>query len=162
MFFKGLRNLFKQNVNKTVTYKDFCNIYNCLAEERDMKVNVIDYIHPFLTKNGVNELSVNMSVNEDKIEKCSIKQTCTNLNDVYYNFNTNILLIYENSTEEELKEINILNSTENELKELVGKNQPAVILLNSGDYCYFKQNFSAKEVEFLMKNTNVIFLFSFL
>jgi hypothetical protein len=68
-------------------------------------------------------------------------------------------LIYENSTEEELKEINILNSAENELKEIVGKNQPAVILLNSGDYCYFKQNFSAKEVEFLMKNTNVMKIF---
>jgi aminopeptidase N len=153
LFFKGLRNLLKQFSGKNVNFSNFKEIFSNLTSERDLKINPTAFIEPFLTKNGVNELKFEMNLeNTVKISKASIIQKSTNLNETFYNFNTNITAVYDDLTEKTFFEQSILNQEVSEFKELNGSTKPAVVLLNHDDISYFRQIFSQNEVEFLIKN----------
>lgn len=156
LFFKGLRNLIKHKLGKLITFSDFKASYQNLTEERDLKINPISYIEPFITYSGINELKVNYSLNEEnKVASCTVNQSSNSILDIYYYFNTNITVIYEDGSEETFLEVNINNTASFNISKLVGIKKPAVILLNSDDISYFRQIFSVEEVNYLLKNTNV-------
>lgn len=122
-----------------------------------MKIDPVAFIEPFLIKNGVNELKCEITLDNGKITKTNINQKSTNLNEVFYNFNTNITVLFEDFTEKTFFEQSINNQENTELKELNGLSKPAVVLLNNDDISYFRQIFNKEEVEFLIANSHVSF-----
>lgn len=158
LFFKGLRAIVKKHSGGLITYNDFKEIYNNLYKERDEKVNAIEIIDPFITKNGINELSISFEYdNNEKVTKSTINQKFDLCFDNYYNYRTNLLVIFADGSEKVFLDVNVSNSPSTEIKELIGLSKPKVVLLNSEDICYFRQAFTSEEVDFLINNINVRF-----
>lgn len=158
LFFKGLRNLLKKNTGGTVNYEKFKEVYSSLSTERDSKLNPVEFLDPFIVKNGINELSCNYTVEGDKITMCSVTQSSSKLNQlnqVLYQFNTNISVINRDFSEKNFFSVSIPSQETSEIKELVGLKKPAIILLNHGDSSYFRQIFNAQEVDFFCANGHV-------
>lgn len=92
------------------------------------------------------------------ITEATIKQEpCNNATDRFYDIITDILLIYEAGKQDLIKEVHIKNESISEIKELIGKDLPVAVILNPGDWSYFKQTFTLDTINWLINNSYVNF-----
>jgi hypothetical protein len=154
LFFKGLKNYVTKFHNKNANYNDFKNILKSLSEVRNIR-EPLTIIEPFLNNVGVVRLEHQLKTSLNHIDEFSIKQIpCAHASEgQHYEFICNILLIYPEENEQILNEVQISNSQVSKIQELKGLKTPLAIVLNAGDWAYFKQTFSSSTVEYLIENT---------
>lgn len=153
LFFKSLRNMLLKYSGSTINYSEFKTVFESLIAEREIKDDPMSVIEPFILKNGINELSIEINLDErnEFITSCIVNQKCTNFNTNYYHYKTKFLIVNSDGQTEEL-DIIIPSKQSSTINELIGKKNPQLILMNKDDICYFRQIFRDEEIEYLIKS----------
>jgi hypothetical protein len=155
LFFKGLKNYLSKYHNKNANYEQFKEILQNLSVVRDIKTP-LSIIEPFLDNTGVTRLETKIVYSLNQIAEFYIVQnTCAHGTvDKYYNHMMNILFIYGGSgTEQIFNEIEISDSHLNRIEKFEKMEKPSAIVLNAGDWGYFKQTFDETSRDYLIENT---------
>jgi aminopeptidase N len=160
LFFKSLRNYISKYRDGNANYENFVEILQNLCDSRGIKAP-INIVQPFLNNKGVNRIRLDVKNTLTHITEVKVKQEpCNNASkDIYYDIITDILLIYEDGKQELIKEVHIKNESISEIIELIGKELPVAIILNPGDWSYFKQTFTTETVNWLINYSYVYLLF---
>jgi len=120
-----------------------------------MHKSPLEIIEPFLIHPGVTQIKSELKVNKENtlIDEFYINQRpCSNATaDKFYSFITNILLVYEGK-EVILNNVHIVEAKESTIKELKNLQKPLAVILNAGDWTYFKQEFDHATVNYLVEN----------
>lgn len=154
LFFKALRNYVERYQNKNANYEQFKEIIRGLILSREID-SPIAVLEPFLDNIGVTRLETEIKAVNNRIEQFKIYQNiCQHATPgKYYNHRMNALLIFNDGTEKLFNEIAIKDTYETRVEKLENIEKPAAIVLNSGDWAYFKQTFDHASKEYLIENT---------
>lgn len=153
LFFKGLKNYINKYGGRTANYEQFKEILKNLSEVREIKPP-LDIIEPFLDNVGINRLDSNMKCSLTSIEEFTVTQhPCSFATpNKFYPYTMNILLIYENK-EVILYNVEVSDSPISLIKALEKVDKPCAVVLNAGDWAYFKQNFDDMSRDYLIEHT---------
>ena len=154
LFFKASKIYVDKFKNKNANYEDFKEILKSLSETRHIQTP-ISTIEPFLENVGVTRLEPEIVVVNNKIEEFKVYQNiCQHATPgKYYNHRLNVLFLYNNGTEQVFNEVQLVDNYESRVEILEKLEKPSAIVLNHGDWAYFKQTFDDSSREYLIENT---------
>lgn len=154
LFFKALKNFVDKFKNKNANYEQFKEILRSLTEARDI-TSPLSVIEPFLDNFGVTRLETEVNAVNNNISEFKIFQKiCQHATPAkYYKHRMNVLFMYSNGTEQIFNEIEIDNTFETRITKLEKLEKPAAVVLNSGDWSYFKQSFDHTSLGYLVENS---------
>jgi hypothetical protein len=153
LFFKGLKNYVNSHPNTVANYEAFKKCLKSVSETKNIKAP-LEIIEPFLDNKGVVRLDTEIKYNNNLIEKFKVTQVPCNKSteNLYYNFITDILVIYPGK-EVILYGVNIPGKEESVINELEKMEKPLAVVLNAGDWTYFKQSYDEGSKNYLLENT---------
>jgi hypothetical protein len=157
LFFKGLKNYVSKYHGKNASYEQFKEVLRSITENREEKTP-LEIIEPFLENTGLVKLETAVKYSNNIIEEFTITQRpCAHATpDTYYNLGFNILLIYPGK-EVLLNDMEISGGKQSSIvSELAGLEKPLAVVLNAGDWAYFKQIFDDGSLKYLIEHAHLI------
>jgi hypothetical protein len=161
LFFKNLKNFVAKFHGKNASYEQFKEILENSENSEISEISknsTLKVIQPFLENTGLVKLEYSVKYVDNLIDEFTITQKPAHFAtaEKYYNFRFNILLIYPDK-EILLNDIEINNDSQSSIVTQLHKyEKPSAIILNAGDWAYFKQIFDESSLSFLLENSQKI------
>lgn len=162
VFFKILKTFVAKYHGKNANYEQFkevmkstesTDLINAGLNSLNTENSKIAQIQQFLENSGIIKLEYSVKYTDNLIDEFTITQKPAHFAtaEKYYNFRFNILLIYANK-EILINDIEITSQT-SILTQLKKFEKPQAIILNAGDWAYFKQIFDESSLNYLLENS---------